>query len=142
MNEQAIRNVANWLASCQTRFKNMYDADLDKEGWPRLKQAMDNYDTRGFFTVGEMQYLFNRSHPRGALPKYNHHRGYHKIYGEITDCPLRDLVDSNIVNWRTGGNGVIQPQFATAIKAETRWEFRNGNLRPQPNTAYDDLFGT
>lgn len=134
------RPVALWLDSCLTRFKNMYAADLDKNGYPAIQKALNNFNEKGYFTVGEIQYLFNRSHPKGALPKYNRHRGYDKIHGAMLQCPLKELIDSNLVNWRTGSNGVMQQPFALAIKAETNWEWRTGNLRAQVNTAYSDLF--
>jgi len=132
--------VAQWLDSCQTRFKNMYDADLDKNGWPALKRALDNFNEKGYFTVGEIQYLFNRTHPMGSYPKYNKHRGYDKKHGEMMRCPIKDLVDSNLVDWTTGKNGVIQQELASAIRAETKWEYKLGNLRPQHNTTFNDLF--
>jgi hypothetical protein len=137
----SLKNIALWLDSCNTRFKNMYDSKLDENGYPAITRAMKNYDSKGTFTVGEIQYLFNRSHPGGALPKYNTHRGYNKIHGEMLPCPLKDLVASGIVNWRSGQNGVMQPFLEQAIKKETSWEWRMGNLRPQTNTAYSDLFG-
>jgi hypothetical protein len=136
----SLKNVANWLDSCQTRFKNMYDANLDINGYPAITRAMKNYDEKGFFTVGEIQYLFNRSHPKGKLPKYNTHKGYNKLHGDMIQCPVKDLVDSGIVNWTSGQNGVMEQPFADAIKAATRWEWRMGNLRPQTNTAFSDLF--
>jgi len=136
----ATRNVAAWLDSCEKRFKNMYAAKLDMNGYPAFKKAMDNFDEKKYFTVGEMQYLFNRTDPRGAVPKYNTHKGYNKKFGDMLPCPVKDLVDSGLVNWRSG-SGIMQSQFADAIKEDTRWEFRMGNLRPQTNTAYSDLFG-
>lgn len=132
--------VAEWLDSCHTRFKNMYDAGLDLNGLPRLKKALANFNDKGYFSVGEIQYLFDRSHPQGQQPKYNKHKGYDKKYGNMLRCPLKELIDSNLVDWRSGSNGVIQPQLAAAIKAETNWEFRLGNLRAQQNTSYSDLF--
>jgi hypothetical protein len=138
--EQAILQVARWLDSCQTRFKNMCEAGIDTNGWPALQKALKNFDERGYFTVGEVQYLFNRSHELGALPKYNRHQGLHKKHGELMTCPVKDLVDSNLVDWTTGKNGVMQQNFAAAIRKETRWEYRMGNLRPQQNTSYNDLF--
>ena len=140
MKDTATYKVAQWLDSCQTRFKNMEAAGLDKNGWPALKKALKNFNEKGYFTVGEIQYLFNRSHPLGALPKYNTHKGLNKLHGELLECPIKDLVDTNLVNWRTGQNGVMQPQFAQAIKAETKWEWRMGNLRAQHNTTFSDLF--
>jgi len=140
MTEQALKNVAQWLDSCNTRFKNMYNSNLDENGYPAITKALSNFDEKGYFTVGEIQYLFNRSHPGGALPKYNTHMNYDKLHGTMLRCPIKDLIDAGIVNWRSGQNGVMQPNFATAIKAETKWEYRMGNLRPQVNTTFSDLF--
>jgi len=140
MTDQALKNVAQWLDSCNNRFKNMHTAGLDMNGYPAITKALEHFDDKGYFTVGEIQYLFNRSHPQGALPKYNTHKGYDKLHGNMIKCPIKDLVDSGLVNWRTGQNSVMQAQFAAVVKAETKWEWRNGNLRPQVNTAFSDLF--
>lgn len=140
MTDQALRNVAIWLDSCNNRFKNMHTAGLDMNGYPAITKALKNFDEKGYFTVGEITYLFNRSHPQGALPKYNTHKGYNKLHGDMIACPIKDLIDANVVNWRSGQNGVMQPNLINAIKAETKWEWRNGNLRPQQNTTFSDLF--
>jgi hypothetical protein len=139
MKDQATKNVALWLDSCQTRFKNMYDHKLDMNGHPALQKALKNFDDKGYFTVGEICYLFNRTDPRGAVPKYNTHKGYDKKYGNMLPCPLAEIVASGLVNWRSG-SGVMQSQFADAIAEDTNWEYRLGNLRPKRNTAYNDLF--
>lgn len=133
--------VAAWLDSCQHRFKNMYDAGLDKNGWPALQKALRNFDERGSFTVGEIQYLWNRTDPMGSYPEYNTKRGYNKKFGNMLPCPLKELIDSNLVDWTTGKNGVIQQNLADAIRKRTAWEYRMGNLRAQRNTAFADLFG-
>jgi len=138
--EQAIKSVALWLDSCLTRFKNMHQADLDLAGYPAIQKAMANFDNRGLFSVGEIQYLFHRSHKFGKLPKYNTHKGYNKLYGEILPCPIQDLIDSGLVNWPSGQNGVIEPELVNAIQKETKWTWTNGNLRPQKNTSFNDLF--
>jgi hypothetical protein len=139
MKDTTTYKVAAWLDSCQTRFKNMHNAKLDMNGWPALEKALKNFDEKGYFTVGEICYLFNRTDPRGAVPNYNTYKGYNKKYGDMLPCPLAEIVASGLVNWRSG-SGVMQSQFADAIKEDTRWEWRMGNLRPQTNTAYSDLF--
>jgi len=139
MKDQAMKNIALWLDSCSTRFKNMELAKLDMNGRPAFEKAMRDYEDKGYFTVGSIQYLFNRTDPRGALPKYNTHKGYDRKYGVMLPCPIKDLVDSNLINWRSG-SGIIQSQFADAIKEDTRGEYKMGNLRPQTNTTYSDLF--
>ena len=140
MRDTDTYKVAQWLDSCSTRFKNMFDSNLDTQGWPALQKALEHYDEKGYFTVGEISYLFHRSSKYGAFPKYNTHKGYNKLHGEMLPCPIKEIISSNVVNWRTGQNGVMPQQLAAAIKAETKWEWRNGNLRPQINTAFSDLF--
>ena len=141
MKKTSTYRVAEWLASCERRFKNMYDADLDREGWPRLQSALKDYQLKGRFTVGQILYLWNRTDSRGAYPRYNKHRGYNRTYGEMLACPLGDLIDSNIVDWRTGANGVISQELAQAIAQDTSWQYKLGNLRPKHMTTYADLFG-
>lgn len=138
--EKARYKVAEWLATCQTRFYNMYKAQLDPNGWPALQKALKNYDERGYLTVGEVQYLFNRTHPLGAYSDYNTHRGYNKKFGNMMQCPIKELIDSNTVNWRTGANGVIHGPLTRAIDNETNWRWHMGNLRPKQNTTFSDLF--
>ena len=53
--DQSVKAVANWLDSCQTRFKNMYNSNLDKNGWPAIQKAINNFNEKGYFTVGEFQ---------------------------------------------------------------------------------------
>ena len=141
MKDSATYIVAQWLDSCQTRFKNMKSAGLDENGYPAITKALKNFDEKGYFTVGEIAYLFNRSSKYGIFPKYNTHRGYNKLHGEMLPCPIKEIVSTNLVNWRTGQNGVMTQELANAIRAETKWEWRAGNLRPQQHTVYSDLFG-
>ena len=140
MNNNDTYKVAQWLDSCQTRFKNMKSAGLDDNGYPAITKALTNFDERGYLTVGEVTYLFDRTDTRGALPKYNTHRGYNKLHGDMLPCPLKELIATNIVNWRTGQNGVMTQPLANAIRADSNWEWRTGNLRPQQNTTFSDLF--
>lgn len=134
------RTIAEWLGSCQTRFENMYNANIDKDGWPNLQRALKDFDQKRKFTVGQIQYLFNRTHPKGIYADYNTHKNLHKKFGTMLPCPVKELVDANVIDWRSGQNGVMQPNFASAIKQETNWEWRNGNLRAQQHTTFDDLF--
>jgi hypothetical protein len=140
MKDTDLYKVAQWLDSCETRFKNMAKANLDTQGYPAIKKALDHFNEKGYFTVGQILYLFNRTDPRGVYPKYNRHRGYDKIHGEMLPCPIKELVATNVVNWRSGANGVMTPELAQAIKADTKWEWKLGNLRAQHNTAFEDLF--
>ena len=132
--------VAEWIFSCQNRFKRMYDAGIDKNGYPAIQKAIKHFDEHGFFTVGQVQYWFHRSHRYGAYSDYNTHKNYNKRYGEILPCPIKDLVNSGVVRWRTGQNGVIHGPFCRAIKEETLFEWRQGDLRPQHHTTFSDLF--
>ena len=137
----AIQNVNEWLISCYDRFENMYNADLDKNGLPAIQKAIKHFSETGQFSVGEFQYLFNRSSSLGALPKYNTHKGYDKRYGVMKECPLADIISTGLVNWPSGKNGIIQPHLANAIRTLTKWEYRMGDLRVKNNTTYADIFG-
>ena len=128
-NKIAKNNTVMWIQSALNRFENMYYAGLDMAGKPAIDLAIDHLHTKGYLTVGQLQYLFDRTHSLGKLPKYNTHRGYNKKYGDMTTCNLQDVIDSNLVDWSTGKNNVIKPNLIKAIDQETTWEYRLGNLR-------------
>lgn len=137
----SLYRVAEYLASVETRFRNMARQGIDKDGYPNFQQAMKNYERTGRFTVGNLIYLFNRTHDMGYYPKYNHHKGLHKRMGEMLRCPIKDIIDAGVVDWKSGRNGVMTQQLANAIAAETKWHWYNGDLRPKKHTTFDDLFG-
>ena len=131
--------VCEWLLSAQTRFRNMDTAGIDKAGYPAIQSALEHLEKTGQLTVGQAQYIFNRTHPKGAVPRYNTHLGYNKKYGNMLPCSINDLVDSNLVDWASG-RSCIQPQFAQAISDETAWEWRMNNLRRKGMKPVQGLF--
>lgn len=137
----SLYRVAEYLASIENRFRNMAKANIDVDGYPRFQQAMKHYEERGKFTVGHLVYLFNRTSPLGVYSDYNTHRGYNKKYGEMLRCPLKDIVDAGVIDWPSGQNGVMTGPLSKAIQAETKWHWTRGNLYPQHNTTFDQLFG-
>ena len=131
--------VCEWLIAAQNRFKNMERAGIDKNGYPAIQEALEHLENSGQLTVGQVQYIWNRTDPRGAVPKYNTHLGYNKKYGEMTTINLNDLVDSNLVDWPSG-RSCIQPNFAKAISQDTDWQWRLNTLRRKPMTPVQGLF--
>ena len=135
-NTIAHNNTVQWLQSISNRFDNMFYASLDLAGKPALSRAVEHLAETGKLTVGAVQYLFDRTHPQGAQPKYNKHRGYHTKYGDMTTCNLQDLIDSDLVDWTSGK---ASPKFIKAISAETNHEWSRGKLQKKPR-AMADLF--
>lgn len=141
-NDTSVYRVCQWIDSAVTRFKNMYDAGIDTEGWPNIQKMLAHIEQHKCITVGQAQYIFNRTHPMGAVPKYNTHKKYHQSYGNMLECNIKDLIDSDLVDW-SSGRGCMQPNFAAAIKKETDWEYRMGRLvKKRITTAltFDQLF--
>lgn len=131
--------VCTWLTAAHARFENMYHANLDLQGLPNINKAIEHLQDHGYLTVGQIQYLFDRTHPLGKIPNYNTHRKLNKRYGNMVQCNLNDLIDSNLVDWTTGRYNVIKPNLITAIDKETLWLWSTGNLHKKP-LALVDLF--
>jgi len=131
--------VCEWLVAAQTRFKNMDSAGIDRNGYPAIQEALQHLEKSGQLTVGQVQYIWNRTDARGAVPGYNKHLGYNKKYGEMIKINLNDLVDSDLVDW-SSGRSCIQPMFAKAIAQDTEWHWKMNTLRRKPLTAVQGLF--
>lgn len=127
MSNTAKNNTLLWIQSALNRFENMYNAGLDLQGKPAIDIAITHLYEHGTLTVGHVQYLFDRSHHLGKLPKYNTHRGYNKKYGEIIPANLTAIIDSGLVDW-TSGKNAIKPNLIQAIEQETLWEYKSGKL--------------
>ncbi len=132
----AKNNTIMWIQSALNRFENMYYAGLDMNGKPAIDTAITHLYETGKMTVGALQYLYDRSHPNGALPKYNTHRGYNKKYGDITPPNLQQIIDSNLVDWSSAKNA-IKPNLVKSIELETTYEYTRGNLRKKPPVIAD-----
>ena len=127
-NKIAKNNTIMWIQSALNRFENMYYANLDLNGKPAIDKAITHLYENGTMTVGAVQYLFDRSHPKGTVSKYNTHRGYNKKYGDILPCNLQDIIDSDLVDWSSAKNA-IKPNLVKAIEQETNYEYRLNRLR-------------
>ena len=103
--EQAQYRVCLWLGKAYDRYKNMHAAGKDMDGLPAINKAVDSMNENKYITVGQLTYLFNRTHPLGVYPNYNTKWGYNKRYGEMMPCDLNDIIDSELVNWSTGTPG-------------------------------------
>jgi hypothetical protein len=131
--------VCEWLISAQTRFKNMYDAGIDANGYPAIQRAIKHLEETGQLTVGAVQYVFNRTHDAGSVKKYNTYKGYDKKYGNMLPCSIPDLIDSNLVDWSTGRT-CMQPAFARAIARETNYSWTAGTLKKKHSQPIQGLF--
>ena len=131
--------VCVWITAAQTRFKNMYDAGKDINGFPAIQKAIKHLESTGKLTVGQVQYIWNRSSPNGSIPKYNTFMGYDKKYGDIPNVSLKDLIDSDLVDWASGRNS-MQPALAAAIARETDYKWQGNKLVKKPRTMASGLF--
>lgn len=131
--------VCQWLVSAQNRFKNMYDAGIDENGYPQIQKAIRHLELTGQLTVGQAQYIFNRTHESGSVNKYNTYKGYDKKYGSMLPCSIQDLIDSDLINWQSGRT-CMQPAFAKAIARETNYHWVNGALKKKKSQPIQGLF--
>ena len=127
--EQAQYRVCLWLGKAYDRYKNMHAAGKDMDGLPAINKAVDSMNENKYITVGQLTYLFNRTHPLGVYPNYNTKWGYNKRYGEMMPCDLNDIIDSELVNWSTGTPG---SNLKEAIAADTPWHWNQGTLKRKP----------
>jgi len=130
-NKIARNNTLLWIQSALNRFENMYHAGLDLNGKAAIDKAIDHLYEKNQLTVGALQYLFDRSHPNGSLPRYNTHRGYNKKYGDIIACDLQQIIDSGLIDW-TSAKNAIKPNLVKSIDSDTDHEYRLNTLRKKP----------
>tara|TARA_R110000868_G_scaffold92333_2_gene256067 strand:+ start:5201 stop:5623 length:423 start_codon:yes stop_codon:yes gene_type:complete len=130
-NTIAHNNTVHWIQSALNRFDNMYLAKLDMAGKPAIDKAINHLYEHGTLTSGAVQYLFDRTHANGSVPKYNTHRGYNKKYGEMIACDLQSIIDSKLVDWTTAKHA-LKPNLIRSINLETDHEWYRGNLRKKP----------
>lgn len=131
--------VCEWLVSAQNRFKNMYDAGIDENGYPAIQRAIRHLEDTGKLTVGQVQYVFNRTSVYGSVNKYNTYKGYDKKYGNMLPCSVADLLNSGLIDWTTGRH-CMQPAFAQAIARETNYSWINGALKKKQSQPVTGLF--
>ena len=132
--------VCAWLGSAYDRFKKMREQGIDMNGLPAINIALKNLEENGKLTVGSVGYLFSRSHPEGSLKEYNKYKNYHLKYGNILECPLQDLIDSNLVDWQSGRHNVMPVDLARAIAKDTDYEWKNDQLKRKPMQVVQGLF--
>lgn len=137
--DDSIHAVCEWLVAAQNRFRNMDIAGIDRNGYPAIKEALKHLETTGKLTLGQCQYIWNRTDSRGAVPDYNHYKGYNKKFGEMIKINLNDLVNSNLVDW-SSGRSCMQPSFAKAIADDTDYKWQTGKLVKKPMIPVRGLF--
>lgn len=137
--DESIRKVCEWLVAAQNRFKNMYDHNIDREGYPAIQKAIKQLEDTKKISVGSCVYIWNRSNEDGSMPTYNSFKGYNKKYGEMIPIDLNDLINSDLVLWESGRNG-MQPRFAQAIDNQTNYKWSGHTLKRKPSIVVKGLF--
>ena len=117
----------------------MAEAGIDLNGYPQIQKAIKHLEETGQLTVGQAQYIFNRTHDAGSVNKYNTYKGYDKKYGSMLPCSVADLVESGLVDWTTGRT-CMQPAFAKAIARETNYQWIAGTLKKKQSKPIEGLF--
>jgi len=135
----SLEYVIAWIEAARKRFECMAKAGIDTEGIANIDRMYDHIKRTQHITVGQAQYIFDRTHPKGLYPRYNTFRRYHERYGSLMRCDLRHLIASDVVDWRTG-HSCMQPNFSKAILEETGWLYKNGSLTKPRTTNYTTLF--
>jgi len=96
MTAQQTQTIDDYFASILSRFWNMNQSGVDDVGLTRATEMVERYLTTGTITPGELDYIYNRTHPLGSLPKYNGTGA--KLYGAMKKCPVEILV-THVVDW-------------------------------------------
>ena len=96
MTNQQKTTIDNYFESILQRFWNMKQAKIDEVGLTKATEMVERYLTQGTITPGELDYIYNRTHPLGTLPKYN--KTGAKKYGLMKECPIEILV-THVVDW-------------------------------------------
>jgi hypothetical protein len=135
----SLQYVVNWIEAARNRFEQMALAGVDTEGIENVKRMYDHIKRTQHITVGQAQYIFDRTHRLGRYPRYNTFRRYNKRYGDLIRCDLTHLVMSDVVDWSTG-HSCIQANFKLALRTETGYEYHNGKLRRIPENTFTTLF--
>lgn len=95
MTNQQKTIVDDYFASILNRFFNMKQAKIDELGLARAIEMVERYQATGTITPGEFQYIYDRTHPQGRLPKYNKTG---KKHGLMDTCPVQIMV-THVVDW-------------------------------------------
>jgi hypothetical protein len=117
----------------------MAEAGIDANGYPAIQRAIKHLEETGQLTVGQAQYVFNRTSVYGSVKNYNTYKGYDKKYGSMLPCSIPDLIASNLVDWSTGRT-CMQPAFAKAIATETNYQWIAGTLKRKHSKPIEGLF--
>lgn len=128
--------VDNYFASILTRFFNMKQHHIDELGLQRAIEMAERYQDTGTITPGEFEYIYNRTHAKGKLPKYNKTG---KKYGLMDQCPV-DIMVEHVVDWTIPAHQ-FKHQLSTNHPEFYQWYSNSNNLnRPKLSPVYKNLF--
>lgn len=115
---------ADWIQSWATRLANAYDKNIDSEGWPRFKEALDHYNTTGTFTPGQLDYFLRRDAVLGSgkLKGYNKFKGFDRKLGNILPAPVDAIIHGGFIAWNI--NYQNMPDLTKRLASQAPgWEY-------------------
>jgi hypothetical protein len=128
--------IDDYFHSILVRFYNMELANIDLIGIKKATKMVEGYMKTNTITPGEFQYIYNRTHPLGSLPKYNKSG---KKWGLMQECPVSLLVEF-VVDWRLPATD-FKHHLAKQHPQFWEWYSNSNNLnRPPVNPIYRQLF--
>jgi hypothetical protein len=136
MTPQQAQTVDDYFASILQRFWNMKQAGVDEIGLKKAIEMVERYQNTKTITPGEFEYVYNRTHSKGKLPKYNKTG---KKWGLMNECPV-DILVEHVVDWRIPHKHIKQQ---LADNHDLFWEwYSDSNLlnRPRYSKIYRELF--
>jgi hypothetical protein len=111
-------------------------AEVDFVGIKKATAMCEGYLKNKTITPGEFQYIYDRTHPKGKLPKYNKTG---KKFGLMDECPV-DILVEHVVDWRIPATD-FKHHLAKQHPQFWEWYSNSNNLnRPPVNPIYKKLF--
>jgi hypothetical protein len=136
MTAQQAQIVDDYFASILSRFYKMHQSGVDLIGIKKATEMVEGYLNTKTITPGEFEYIYDRTHQLGKLPKYNKTG---KKWGLMNSCPV-DILVEHVVDWRIPHKHIKQ-QLANNHPEFWKW-YSDSNLlnRPKRSPIYSELF--
>jgi len=136
MTNDQRHTIEVYFESILTRFYNMEQQEVDLIGIKKATKMVEGYIKTNTITPGEFQYIYDRTHPLGKLPRYNKTG---KKFGLMLECPVALLVEF-VVDWRIPATD-FKHHLAKQHDNFWEWYSQSNNLnRPPVNPIYKKLF--
>lgn len=136
MTQDQTQIIDDYFASILSRFYNMEQQGIDLVGIKKATKMVEGYLKTRTITPGEFQYIYDRTHPLGKLPKYNKTG---RKWGLMNECPVSLLVEW-VVDWRVPATQ-FKHHLAKNHSEFWEWYSNSNNLsRPGVSKIYKQLF--